>query len=164
MLTALTLCFAGAYVRRYLLALAQGLVLPPLRQKPQTRAPAAPKAAGPYAIPPRRRRLESPLPLAEPPPVPRPARGGQDLPASPHVDWAIALHRTEILLAALRRPLPIALRLARRLARGLPPLLRALAVPWHVLRALPPALDCLLTRLDCLARPDHWSGIDPDTG
>ena len=80
------------------------------------------------------------------------------------MDWAIALHRTEILLAALRRPLPMARRLARRLARGAPPALHEAAVPWHVLRALPPALDSLLTRLDCLARPDVWSGLDPDTG
>ncbi|MFN3913276.1 MAG: hypothetical protein ACK4OL_14575, partial [Hyphomonas sp.] len=65
---------------------------------------------------------------------------------------------------ALRRPLPRAQRHARRLARGAPPRLRERAVPWHVLRALPPALDCLLTRLDGLARPDDWSGLDPDTG
>ena len=26
------------------------------------------------------------------------------------------------------------------------------------------SLDALLTRLDCLARPDHWSGIEPDLG
>ena len=116
------LAYAGAFVRRFLLALARSLDLPPL----PTRAPAAP--------------------------------------ANPAVDWALALHRAELLLVALRRPLPLARRLARRLARGHAPSLRDLPVPWHVLRALPPALDSLRTRLDCLARPDHWSGLDPDTG
>ncbi|WP_396273366.1 hypothetical protein [Hyphomonas sp.] len=36
-------------------------------------------------------------------------------------------------------------------------------MPWHILRALPPTLDWLLTRLNCLARPNLWSGLDPDT-
>lgn len=149
--------YAGAFLRRYLLALAQGLDLAPLRARPQ--APASTAPPEPRAT----RCRAAPFPLAELPADPRPPRGPQAA-ASPHADWAIALHRTEILLAALRAPLPIARRLARRLARGAPPVLREAAVPWHVLRALPPALDCLLTRLDCLARPDIWSGIDPDTG
>ncbi|MBA3069616.1 MAG: hypothetical protein FP825_14185 [Hyphomonas sp.] len=127
-----------------------------------TGAPAAPKPAGRDAIPPRRRLAG--LPLTEPPPVRRPPRARPDLPANPHAEWAIALHRTEILPAALRRSLPLALRLARRLARGQPPTLRESAVPWHVLHDLSLALDCLLTRLDGLARPDAWSGIDPDPG
>ncbi len=153
------LAFAGAFVRRYLLALARSLDLPPL----PARAPAAPRAAAPVAVPPRRRAAR-PFPLSEPPRAPRPPRARPDGPANPQVDWALALHRAEILLAALRRPLPLARRLARRLARGRAPSLRDLPVPWHVLRAFPPALDSLLTRLDCLARPDHWSGLDPDTG
>ncbi len=155
------LAYAGAFVRRYLLALARTLVLPPLR----IRAPTASNPAGqPEIPPPRRRKLDRPLPLAEPP-TPKRAPGRHRGEPSPQmVEWALALHRAEILLAALRRPLPLARRLARRLARGRAPGLRDLPVPWHVLRALPPALDCLLTRLDCLARPDHWSGFDPDTG
>jgi hypothetical protein len=151
------LAWAGAYVRRYLLALARTLVLPPLR----LRTPAAPEAASRPRL--RRCPLDKPLTLSEPP-APRRAPGryrGQ--PSPPEVEWALALQRTETLLAALRRPLPIARRLARRLARGAAPVLRALAVPWHVIRAIPPARDIILTRLDRLARPDHWRGI-PDTG
>jgi hypothetical protein len=53
------LIYAGAFVRRYLLAVAGGLVLPPLR----ARKPAAPSPT-PRS---RRRPLERPLPLAEPP-------------------------------------------------------------------------------------------------
>jgi len=155
------LAWAGAFVHLYLLALAQQLVLPPLRQRMQKLAPAAP-ASLPEAR--GRRRLVRLFCLAEPP-APKRAPGLlRDDPSSPHVEWALALHRTETLLAALRRPLPLAQRLARRLARGCPPGLREAVVRWHVLRALPPALDSLLTRLDCLARPDLWSGIEPDFG
>ena len=151
------LAWAGAYVRRYLLALARGLVLPPLR----LRAPASPEAAPRPRV--RCRPLDRPLTLSEPP-APNRAPGRQrGAPSPPEVEWALALQRTETLLAALRRPLPIARRLARRLARGAAPSLRDLAIPWHIIRALPPALDILLTRLDRLARPDHWQGI-PDTG
>jgi hypothetical protein len=149
------LVYAGAYVRRYLLALAQDLVLAPLRVR-------APSVRSGTRV--RRRPLDRPLSLAEPPARKRPPGRPRGPPSSPYVEWALALQRTETLLAALRSPLPIARRLARRLARGAPPVLREAAVPWHVLRALPPALDCLLTRLDCLARPALWSGIDPDPG
>lgn len=149
--------YAGAYLRRYLLALARQLVLPP----PRPRAAAAPSSPAP---PRERRTLTFPLCLSEPPAARRPpgARPAGD--PNPNVDWAIALQRAEVLLAALRRPLPLARGLARQLARGAVPVLRDLAVPAHVLRALPPWMDNLLTQLDCLARPDHWSGIDPDTG
>lgn len=150
--------YAGAYLRRYLFALAREVVLPPLRQRPPSAAP-APQAASPH-----RRPLHTPLALAERPPPPRP-RGDRPLPLPcPPVDWAIALRRTEGLLAVLRAPMPVARRLARRLSGAGAPPLRELAVPWHVLRALPPALDCLLIRLDGLARPDAWAGLDPDTG
>lgn len=155
------LAWAGAFVRRYLLALAKTLVLPPLRQRARTPAPAVP-ASLPEAH--ARRRLARPFCFAEPPAPARATGLPRGAPSSPPVEWALALHRTEILLAALRRPLPLAQRLARRLERGAPPLLRSSAVRWHVLRALPPALDCLLTRLDCLARSDLWTGLDPDTG
>lgn len=138
------LAWAGAFVRRYLLALARGLVLHPLRL--------------------RCRPLDKPLTLSEPPAPKRAPGRHRGAPSPEQVEWALALQRTETLLAALRRPLPIARRLARRLTRGAAPVLRALAVPWHVIRGLPPARDILLTRLDVLARPDHWSGLDPDTG
>lgn len=151
------LIYAGAFVRRYLLAVARGLVLPPLR----ARGPAAATAAAPRL---RHRPLERPLPLGEPPARKRAPGRKRGAPSSAEIEWALALQRTETLLAALRRPLPIARRLARRLARGAAPRLRDLAIPWHIIRALSPALDILLTRLDRHARPDHWSGIAPDTG
>lgn len=149
------LIYAGAFARRYLLAVARGLVLPPLR----ARAPAAPTST-PRS---RRRPLERPLPLAEPPARRRNPGLQRGAPSSPETEWALALQRTEALLAALRRPLPLARRLARRLARGAAPTLRDLAIPWHIIRALPAALDILLMQLDRRARPDHWSAI-PDTG
>jgi len=150
------LIYAGAYLRRYLLVVARGLVLPSLRAS----APAAPTST-PRS---RRRPLERPLPLGEPPARRRNPGLQRGAPSSPEIEWALALQRTEALLAALRRPLPLARRLARRLARGAAPTLRDLAIPWHIIRALHPALDILLTRLDVLARPDHWSGLDPGTG
>jgi hypothetical protein len=150
--------YAGAYLRRYLLALARTLVLPPPRPRPSA-APAAPRTAAP-----RRRPLNTPLALSEPPaPARTPGARPPALPCAP-VDSAIALRRTEGLLAVLRHPLPAARRLARRLSGAAAPTLRALAVPWHVLRALPPVLDSLLIRLDGLARPEAWAGLDPDTG
>lgn len=51
--------------------------------------------------------------------------------------------------------MPIARRLARRLAGGAAPTLRDLAIPQ--------ALDILLRQLDRHACPDHWSAIS-DTG
>ena len=48
------LIYAGAFVRRYLLALARDLALPPLRQRAQAGPPAATGMAGTDAIPPRR--------------------------------------------------------------------------------------------------------------
>lgn len=150
--------FASAFVRRYLFALARQLVLPPVRVRPAA-APVAPGEA-----PARRRPFYPPLALGEPPSPPRAPGPRPAAPACPPVDWAIALRRTEGLLAVLRCPLPVARRLARRLSGDAAPPLRALAVPWHVLRALPPALDCLLSRLDGLARPEAWAGLDPETG
>lgn len=152
------LIYAGAFVRRYLLALARELALPPLRP----RAPASPDA--PRDTPPRRFRLDRPLTLAEPP-VPKRPRGPSPPPVGDaYVEWALALQRAEALLAALRQPLPIAKALARRLARGQAPVLREAALPWHVLRALPPWKDILLMRLDQRARPSLWAGLEIDTG
>lgn len=149
--------YAGAYLRRYLLALARQVVLPPLRPRPPRPAPPGlPRAP--------RRALAFPVCLSEPPSLRRVPGAGLSGAPNPQVDWALALQRAEALLGALRRPLPRARRLARQLARGAAPALRDLAVPAHVLRTLPPALDLLLTRLDLIARPDHWAGIEPDTG
>lgn len=148
--------YAAAFLRRYLLALARELTLPPLR--PRAAAPAPPSAGAP------RRGREAPFCLTEPPAAYGASRARPPGVPCPPVEWAIALKRAEAMLAALRGPLPFARRLARRLERGAPPALRSLAVPAHVLRAIPPALDILLMRIDIMARPDVWSGLDPDTG
>ncbi|MBK8196957.1 MAG: hypothetical protein IPK75_01210 [Acidobacteria bacterium] len=149
--------YAGAFLRRYLLALARQLVLPPPR--PRAAAPDGP-------APPRERgrARSAPFSLAELPPARRPPGPGHAPYPDDYVNWAIALSRAETLLAALQRPLPLARRLARQLARGAAPVLRDLAVPAFVLRTLPPALDALLMRLDQIARPDAWAGLDPDSG
>ncbi len=155
------LAYAGAYVRRYLLAVARQLSLPP----PQPPLPSAPAPPPPRpATGPRRRPLDTPFALDETLPEWRRQRSG--LPAAPltaYERWALAWQRVEALIAVLREPLPAARRLARRLARGAGPVLRAMPVRWHVLRALPPADDVRLMDLDRLARPEAWHGLAPDT-
>ncbi|WP_353256830.1 hypothetical protein [Hyphomonas sp.] len=64
------------------------------------------------------------------------------------------------LVAVMANPAPHALRLARALRRLTGEALRELAVPWHIIRRIGPALDTLLLRLDQLARPKAWAGID----
>jgi hypothetical protein len=148
--------FAGAFLRRYLLALARTLVLPPLRAAPAR--PARYGEALPLAPSPRRDRAPR-LNLSEPPPRPRAPGAARADASDPQIEWTLAWQRTQMLLAALRHPLPIARALARRLAReGAPPagrLPRSADVP----RALAPGFDHLLQRLSHLARPD----APPDT-
>lgn len=152
----LRLC--GALVRRYLFALAREICLPPLPARPAKTDPskpgrvAAPGRGTPYFDPGERSAAR------------RTARAGAPAQSAPGVQWALALNAAERLLSVLRDPLPAARRLAFRLAREKSPPLRELPVPAHVLRAVPPALDALLMRLDALARPDAWAGMYPDTG
>ena len=153
--TELRLC--GALVRRYLFALAREIILPPLRlaaaHQPTQAAPSAQVHDRARRFDPGERRC--PKAAFRPGTAPDPA---------PELQWALALHSAEVLLAALRDPLPLARRLAFRLARGKAPPLRELPVPSHVLRAVHPLFDALLMRLDALARPDAWAGMHPDTG
>jgi hypothetical protein len=145
--------YVGAYLRRFLLALARRQTLPPLRPRLPSAAPEA-----------RRRSicLTARFSVSEPPV--RRAPGRRSVPSPAPAEWALALSRAEAMLAILRRPLTRARRLARRLEQRGPHPLRDLAVPAHILRVIAPALDTLLMRLDCLARPDLWAGLDPDTG
>jgi hypothetical protein len=149
---------SGALVRRYLFALARDIALPPLcvpptRNDPYTRNQAVTPGRRTSRFDPGERPAARRAAPASTPPDPAPA-----------VQWALALNAAEALLAVLRDPLPAARRLAFRLARDKSPPLRELPVPAHILRAVHPALDALLMRLDALARPDAWAGMHPDTG
>jgi hypothetical protein len=148
----------GALVRRYLFALAREIALPPPRA---TRPPSDPHTV--YSKPGPRRRGPAFDP-GERPGLRRAAHPAGPSAPEPGIQWAVALNSAEALLAVLRNPLPAARRLAFRLARGKAPPLRELPVPSQVLRAVPPALDALLMRLDALARPDAWAGMHPNTG
>ncbi|WP_291196872.1 hypothetical protein [Hyphomonas sp.] len=148
----------SALVRRYLFAVAYGITLPPPRA---TRPPADPHTvnSGPGL-----RRREPAFDPGERPGACRAAHPAGPSAPEPGFQWAVALNSAEAPLAVLRNPLPAARRLAFRFARDKAPPLHELPVPSHVLRAVPPALDALLMRLDALARPDAWAGMHPDTG
>lgn len=147
---------AAALVRRFLFALAREMQVPPRHHYPAAKNPSANGQSAP--------RTGAAFRLFEPVsprhnPGPRPPPSGDS-----YIEWALALQRVQMLLAAMRAPEPLARRIAVRLARGAPPRLRDLPVPAFVLRRIAPAFDILLMRLDALARPDAWAGIDPDTG
>jgi hypothetical protein len=149
----LRLC--GAMVRRYVFILAREIIVPPPRRSTPRAAPHTPSE--------KPRPRTSRFDPGEWPPARTPPRPGAAEPAQ-GIEWALALNRAEILLAALRDPLPLARRLALRLARHTAPPLRELPVPAHVPRAIPPKWDAHLMHLDSLARPDAWAGMHPDTG
>lgn len=145
---------SGALVRRYLFALARELQLPP----PVPRLVGTPQADHGAHTP---RRPSSGFRIGEPV---KASRGGAHVPVpDTYVEWALALQRTETLLAALREPEPIARRIARQLARGATPPLRELPIPAFVIRRIAPVFDILLMRLDAIARPDAWVGIELDS-
>jgi len=122
------------------------------------------RRAHPPPAPPTPRPRTSSFDPGEWPPAPATPSHPSGAEPTPGIEWALALNRAEALLAALRDPLPLARRLAFRLARNTAPPLRELPVRAHVLRAIPPQWDALLMRLDSLARPDAWAGMHPDTG
>jgi hypothetical protein len=146
----------GAMLRRYIFILAREIIVPPPR-------PPAPRAA-PRTQPSSPRPRTFSFDPGEWPPAPGTPSHPSGAEPAPGIEWALALNRAEALLAALRDPLPLARRLALRLAQGKAPPLRELPVPAHILRAIPPEWDALLMRLDSLARPDAWTGMHPDTG
>ncbi|MEQ9506947.1 MAG: hypothetical protein RLO80_11810 [Hyphomonas sp.] len=147
---------SGALVRRYLFALAHEFQLPPAHPCPAP-APARQSTEAPSSA----RSHASGFRICEPISL---SRGGARAPVpDTYVEWALALQRVEALLAALRRPDPIARRIALRLARRRPPRLRELPVPAFVIRRIAPVFDILLMQLDALAQPDAWAGIGLDS-
>lgn len=147
------LAAATALVRRYIHVLAGDLSLPPL---------GSPRATPPegQAAPTHLQRREALFCLTE---EGRPAglRGAGGEPDPVSLQWALMTEALRRLGAVMADPSRHALRLARHLRRNWSAPLRALPVPGHILRRLPPSLDALLSRLDQLARPQDWAGIDP---
>jgi hypothetical protein len=143
-----------ALVRRYIHILAAEIILPPSRSR-------APLPDNPAHAPSARRAGGYLFPLIETPSRPgRGTGGGEDPPA---LQWALLMEAAARLAEVLRDPAPHARRLARRFGTLTVPGLRDLAVPWHITRRIDPALDVLICRLDALARPEAWAGLDPDT-
>ncbi|MFN3312912.1 MAG: hypothetical protein ACK46Q_05550 [Hyphomonas sp.] len=147
------LAAATALVRRYIHILAAEIDLPPL-------APArpAPEISAPSAAP--RLCRERPFRLIEEARV----AAGQSRRASeldpPEFQWALTTEAVRRLVAVMANPRPHALRLARFLRQRITAVLRALPVPHHILRRLPPEIDALLCRFDQAARPEAWAGLD----
>jgi hypothetical protein len=138
-----------ALVRRYIHILAAEILLPPPRAiAPQAdhTAGGAPQGAGRYVFP-----------LIE---MPSRASGPRDGEDPPELQWALLMESARRLVSVLADPARHARRLARRFGTLLTPGLRDLPVPWHITRRIPPGLDMLLTRLDQLARPKAWAGLD----
>jgi len=147
------LAAASALVRRYIHILAADIALPPP-------APARPAPEG--ATPPRaaRRYHETPFRLIE---EARPSAGQSREASEPDPSefrWALAAEAVRRLCAVMADPRPHALRLARFLRQRITAALRALPVPHHILRRLPPEIDALLCRFDQAARPEAWAGLD----
>ena len=142
------LAVVTALIRRYIHILAAELVLPPLR------APVAPADNPAAGV---RRASGYLFPLIETPSRASASSAGQD---PPELQCALLMDAAGRLVSVLANPARHARRLARRFGTLLAPGLRAMPVPWHITRRLPPGLDRLLMRLDQLARPQAWAGID----
>lgn len=139
-----------AMVRRYIHILAAEIILPPRATPPP--ADHSAERTGTRAG---RRAYRFPLieTLSKPS---RPTQGEDP----PELQWALLMQAAQRLVSVMANPAPHARRLARALRRLTGEALRDLAVPWHVIRRIGPALDTLLLRLDQLARPQAWAGID----
>ncbi|MEQ9505609.1 MAG: hypothetical protein RLO80_05020 [Hyphomonas sp.] len=137
-----------ALIRRYIHILAAELVLPP----PRATVPSAdnPGAGTSHAS-------GYLFPLIETPSRASASSAGQD---PPELQWAILMDAAERLVSVLANPARHARRLARRFGTLLVPGLRETPVPWHVTRRVGPFVDTLLMRLDQLARPQAWAGLD----
>ncbi|MFN4102531.1 MAG: hypothetical protein ACK4GT_22445, partial [Pararhodobacter sp.] len=147
------LAAATALVRRYIHILAADIVLPPP-------APARPvqETAAPSAAP--RRYRETPFRFIEEARFAASQSCGPSEPDPPEFQWALAAEAVRRLVAVMANPRPHALRLARFLRQRITAVLRALPVPHHILRCLPPEIDALLCRFDQAARPEAWAGLD----
>jgi hypothetical protein len=79
---------------------------------------------------------------------------------TPDLQWALLMEAARRLAEVLANPAPHARRLARRFGTLDVPGLRDLALPWHILRQIPPWLDVMVCRYDAAARPEAWAGLD----
>jgi hypothetical protein len=146
----LQLAVITALLRRYIHVLAAEIILPPPRApRPQAEHPEKPRTS---------RKAERYLfPLLETPARASRASENED-PAD--LQWAILLEAVQRLADVLAYPAPHARRLARRFGTLDVPGLRDLALPWHILRQIPPWLDVLVCRYDAAARPEAWAALD----
>ncbi len=132
-------------MRRHIHVLAAEIRLPPPRATlPSTDG--RQQAPGPA-------RRDYLFPLIE---APSRSTGAASGPDPPELQWAILIEAAARLAAVLANPAPH----ARRFGTLLTPGLRELPVPWHVIRRVGPFVDTLLMRLDQLARPQAWAGLD----
>ncbi|MFN7056825.1 hypothetical protein [Hyphomonas sp.] len=147
------LAAAAAFVRRYIHVLAADIALPPVRQA----RPGAPRDTA------RTRPAEAPLTLTEPvlPPLRRNRCAPPYEPDPPALHWALIMAALARLTAIMADPARHARRLARSQRRTSLIRLRDLPLRSAHLRRLPAPLDALMLRLDRLARPEAWAGIDP---
>ncbi len=139
-----------AMVRRYIHILAADITLPPRAISPPTDHLAERTRS-------RGGRRDYLFPLIESPSKPSRATLGKD---PPELQWAILMEAAQRLVSVMANPAPHALRLARALRRCTGEALRELPVRWSVIRRIGPVVDTLLLRLDQLARPKAWAGID----
>jgi hypothetical protein len=134
-----------ALLRRYIHVLAAEIILPPPRApRPQAEHAERPRAA--------RKADRYLFPLLEIPARPSCASDGED---APDLQWALLMEAARRLAEVLANPAPHARRLARRFGTLDVPGLRDLALPWHILRQIPPWLDVLVCRYDAAARPSR---------
>jgi len=104
-------------------------------------------------------RIDPLFPLAEQRDWPRRvhAPGGEGPPA---LQWALLWQAVSQLVSVMANPAPHARRLARFVRPRTDDATRELPARWHVIRRLGPYVDTLLNRLDQLARPQAWEGLD----
>jgi len=139
-----------ALLRRYIYVLAAEIILPPrCAPRPQAEHPAKPRAS---------HRADCYLfPLLELPARTSHASHGED---APELQCALLMEAARRLAEVLADPAPHARRLARRFGTLTVPGLRDLALPWHILRRIPPWLDVIVCQYDAKARPEAWAGLD----
>ncbi len=139
-----------ALLRRYIHLLAAEIILPPPRTaRPQAEHPECPRTS---------RKAERYLfPLFELPARANCRSKGED---GPDLQWALLMEAARRLAKVLANPASHARRLARRFGTLTVPGLRDLALPWHILRQIPPWLDVIVCQYDAKARPEAWAGLD----
>lgn len=140
-----------AMLRRYIHVLAAEIILPPRpAPRPQAEHPAKPRAT--------RKADRYLFALLEMPSQSSRSGGGSEDDAA--LQWALLMETARRLAEVFANPAPHARRLARRFGTLTTPGLRDIALPWHILRQIPPWLDVIVSRYDALARPQAWAGLD----